>query len=95
MEIRESPTPRAKAHLKASDSTYEFVNEVDDEERKLEKNPIATRKELIELRDQLLVSEIEIRHSEKYQLIISFFVTYIEDQLIDLKNELEEYLQYE
>lgn len=71
------------------------MNEVDNEERKLESNPKLARKELIALRDQLLVSEIEIRHNEKYQQIISFFITYIDDQLIDLERELEEYLLYE
>jgi hypothetical protein len=91
----ENPTIGRETLLSSNDITLEFRSEVEDEEMKLESNPRLARKQLIELRDQILVSEIEIHHNEQYQQIVSFFITYIDDQLIGLGRELQEYLYYE
>lgn len=65
---------------------------IQQEERRLEADPATACKQMEELRDQMILNELEIQHPERYEELKALFAAYISDQLEVFRKDLAENL---
>lgn len=67
---------------------------MDQEELLLERNLEKTKKELTKMRDKLIINKLEMKHSEKFALINSLLITYIQDQITQIQDDIMAFIQH-